>query len=88
MIGAYDMGAQMRQIMKAAGQELPESKPTLEVNPTHPLIERLKEEIQEDRFENLAFILFDQAALAEGSALEDPAGYVNRMNKLLLELTE
>ncbi len=88
VIGAYDMGAQMRQIMKAAGQELPESKPTLEVNPTHPLIERLKEEIQEDRFENLAFILFDQAALAEGSALEDPAGYVNRMNKLLLELTE
>lgn len=88
VIGAYDMGAQMRQIMKAAGQELPDSKPSLEVNPNHPLIERLKDEIQDDRFDNLAFILFDQAALSEGTALEDPAGYVSRMNQLLLELTD
>jgi molecular chaperone HtpG len=86
VLGAYDMGIQMRQIMEAAGQSIPGSKPTLEVNPTHPLVEKLNGEIQEDRFNELSLIIFEQAALAEGSALEDPAGYVKRVNRLLLDL--
>jgi molecular chaperone HtpG len=88
VLGAYDMGAQMRQIMQAAGQSLPASKPTLEINPQHPLIEKLTQEIQDDRFENLAMILFDQAVLSEGSQLSDPSSYVTRINNLLLELTK
>jgi len=83
--GAYDMGAQMRQIMEAAGQKMPDSKPTMEINPSHPLMERLNGEVQEDRFEDLASIVFDQAALSEGRALDDPAEYVKRINKLLME---
>ena len=86
VVGAHDMGAQMRQIMEAAGQAMPETKPTLEINVTHPLVENLKDEIQEDRFADLAAILFDQAALAEGGQLDDPAAYVQRINKLLLQL--
>jgi len=84
--GAYDMGAQMRQIMEAAGQKMPESKPTLEINPGHPLMERLNSEVQEDRFEELAKVVFDQAALAEGRPLDDPANYVRIINKLLMEV--
>lgn len=86
VLGAYDMGAQMRQIMEAAGQAVPGSKPTLEINPTHPIVEKLKDEIQEDRFNDLSLIIFEQATLAEGSNLEDPAGYVKRVNQLLLDL--
>lgn len=83
--GAYDMGVQMRQIMEAAGQKLPDSKPTMEINPGHPLMERLNGEVQEDRFEELANVVFDQAALAEGRTLDDPAAYVKRINRLLME---
>ncbi len=85
VVGAYDMGAQMRQIMEAAGQHVPDSKPTLEINPNHPIMERLNAEVQEDRFEDLAHIVFDQAALSEGATLEDPSSYVKRINKLLME---
>lgn len=84
--GAYDLGPQMRQIMEAAGQKMPATKPTLEINVEHPLVERLEKEIQQDRFDELAHVIFDQATLAEGSALEDPALYVRRINKLLLEM--
>ena len=86
VVGDYDMGAQMRRMLEAAGQEVPESKPILEVNPTHPLLEKLDAEADEDRFADLASIIFDQASLAEGGTLEDPAAYVARLNKLLLEL--
>jgi molecular chaperone HtpG len=85
VVGAYDMGAQMRQIMEAAGQKLPDSKPTLEINPSHPLMERLTAEVQDDRFSDLASVVFDQAALSEGRVLDDPAAYVKRINALLLE---
>ena len=85
VVGAYDMGAQMRQIMEASGQKVPNSKPTLEINPSHPLIEKLNAEVQEDRFVDLAMIVFDQAALSEGKALEDPSTYVKRINSLLME---
>lgn len=81
-----DMGEQMRQIMAAAGQKLPETKPILELNPTHPLILKLDQEQDEDRFADLARIVLDQAMLAEGRQLKDAAAYVHRLNKLLLEL--
>ena len=82
----FALGAQMRRIMEASGQPVPESKPIFEFNPSHPLIERLDAESDEDRFKDLTLILFDQAALAEGEAPQDAAGYVNRLNGLLLEL--
>jgi len=85
-IGEHDIGVQMRQILAASGQALPESKPVFEFNPAHPLIEKLDAEPDQDRFADLARILFDQAALASGDGLKDPAAYVKRLNKLLLEL--
>jgi len=88
VVGDYDMGSQMRRIMEAAGQKLPESKPILEINPAHPLAVMLDQESDEDRFESLAHIVFDQATLAEGGQLEDPAGYVSRLNKLLVEMKQ
>ena len=85
VVGAYDLGIQMRQIMEAAGQKMPDSKPTLEINPGHPLMERLSAEVQEDRFNDLANVVYDQAALTEGRGLDDPAAYVKRINALLME---
>ncbi|WP_286237638.1 molecular chaperone HtpG [Neptuniibacter halophilus] len=87
VLGAHDMGLQMRQIMEAAGQAVPDSKPTFEINPEHPLIVKLDKEADEDRFADLAQVLFDQAGLAAGAQLDDPASYVARLNKLLLELS-
>ena len=86
-IGEQDLGLQMRQILEASGQKVPDSKPIFEFNPAHPLIERLDAEPDEDRFADLSHILFDQAALAAGDSLKDPASYVRRLNKLLVELT-
>ncbi|MEM6709363.1 MAG: molecular chaperone HtpG [Pseudomonadota bacterium] len=80
------MGAQMRRIMEASGQALPESKPIFEYNPDHALLERLAEESDEDRFGELLRILFDQAALADGTVPKDTGAYVQRLNRLLLEL--
>jgi molecular chaperone HtpG len=87
VVGDHDMGAQMRRIMESAGQAVPEAKPILEVNPGHPLLQKLDAESDEDRFSDLASVVFDQALLAEGGQLEDPAAYVSRLNKLLLELS-
>ncbi|MCQ4269993.1 molecular chaperone HtpG [Pseudomonas kuykendallii] len=86
-IGEADLGLQMRQILEASGQKVPDSKPIFEFNPTHPLIEKLDREPDEDRFGELSHILFDQAALAAGDSLKDPASYVRRLNKLLVELS-
>ncbi|HCJ29955.1 MAG TPA: molecular chaperone HtpG [Pseudomonas sp.] len=86
-IGEQDLGLQMRQILEASGQKVPESKPIFEINPAHPLIEKLDAEPDEDRFADLSHILFDQAALAAGDSLKDPAAYVQRLNKLLVELS-
>ena len=86
-IGEQDLGLQMRQILEASGQKVPESKPIFEINPGHPLIEKLDGEADEDRFADLSHILFDQAALAAGDSLKDPASYVRRLNKLLVELS-
>ncbi len=87
VVGDYDMGAQMKRIMEAAGQAVPDSKPIFEINPTHPLIQRLDKEADEDRFADLTRIVFDQATLAEGGQLDDPAAYVERLNTLLLQLS-
>ncbi|WP_160152932.1 molecular chaperone HtpG [Microbulbifer sp. ALW1] len=81
-----DMGMQMRRILEQAGQSLPEAKPIFELNPSHPLVQRLDQEQDEDRFADLTNILMDQANLAAGNQLADPADYVRRLNALLLEL--
>ena len=86
VLSDQDMGAQMRRIMEAAGQTLPPSNPIFEFNAEHPLLQRLDAEADEDRFADLASVLFDQAALAEGRSLTDPGAYSTRLNKLLLEL--
>lgn len=88
VVGEQDMGAQMRRLLEQAGQSVPESKPTLEINPEHPLIQKMDKEADEDRFGDLAKVIFDQASLAEGGSLEDPGAYVQRLNKLLIELSQ
>ena len=84
----FDMGMQMRKIMEASGQAVPETKPIFEVNPTHPLVVKLDQEKDEDRFSDIVSILFGQAGLADGVQLEDPADFSTRLNKLLLELVD
>ncbi|PAU89059.1 molecular chaperone HtpG [Pseudomonas sp. WN033] len=88
VINEDGMGLQMRKILEATGQKAPESKPILEINPTHPLLEKLDAEQDEERFTDLTRILFDQAALAAGEALQDPGSYVRRLNALLVELSK
>ena len=78
----HDMSAHMSRILKAAGQSTPGSKPILEINPKHPLVQKLKYE--DAKFADWVSLLFDQALLAEGGTLEDPAGFVKRMNQMLL----
>ena len=85
-LGEHDLGEQMRRIMAASGQPVPESKPVLEINPTHPLIQQLGRESGEQRFADIARVVIDQATLAEGRPLKDPASFVQRLNRLLLEL--
>jgi molecular chaperone HtpG len=77
-----DMGGNLARILKAAGQKIPEAKPILEVNPRHPIVSRLKPE--DSRFDDWASVLFDQALLAEGGTLDDPAQFVKRVNELML----
>ena len=86
VLGEHDLGIQMRRIMEATGQAAPDSKPHFEVNLTHPLVERLNDEPDEDRFGDLVSILFDQASLAEGNTVAEPGAYVQRVNKLLVDL--
>ncbi|MDO8346680.1 MAG: molecular chaperone HtpG [Rugosibacter sp.] len=79
-----EMSGNLARMLKAAGQAVPTSKPILEINPQHPVVQRLKTE--ETRFDDWAAVLFDQALLAEGGQLDDPATFVKRMNQLLLEM--
>jgi len=81
-----DMSANLERLLKAAGHEVPGSKPILEINPEHPLVLRLKEEVGKERFADWSSILFEQALLAEGGALEDPGAFVKRLNQLMLDL--
>ena len=86
--GEFALGRQMQRIMEATGQAFSPPKPSFEYNAEHPLLKRLEQESDEDRFAELVLVLFDQASLAEGDALQDAGAYVNRMNRLLLELLE
>ncbi|RZI41343.1 molecular chaperone HtpG [Herbaspirillum sp. HC18] len=80
----HELSGNLLRMLKAAGQNAPESKPILEINPDHPLVRRLKYE--ESKFDDWSNILFDQAALAEGGTLSDPAGFVKRLNQMLLDM--
>jgi molecular chaperone HtpG len=82
----YGMSMNLERLLKAAGQKVPNSKPILEINPHHPLVQGLKYESDETRFADWSHILFDQALLAEGGQLEDPATFVRRLNELMLAL--
>jgi len=80
----HDIGGNLARLLKAAGQKTPDSKPILEINPKHPVVLRIRHE--EQHFDDWAAVLFDQAMLAEGGQLDDPAGFVRRINQLMLEL--
>ncbi|OUS39901.1 molecular chaperone HtpG, partial [Oleispira antarctica] len=86
VVGQNDMNDNLRQMLAAAGQEIPEAESTLEVNPNHPLIETMDKEQDESRFNDLAHVIYGQAQLAQGSQLQKPAEYVNKLNKLLHDL--
>ena len=79
-----DYGLQMRKLLEAAGQALPSARPTLEINPAHPLVKKLEQLPDGEQFRDLAGLLHDEATLAEGGQLADPAGFVRRLNRLLL----
>ena len=78
----YDMGGNLERLLKSAGQKVQHTKPILEINPHHPMVRRLKTEVE--NFEDWSHLLFGQALLAEGGQLEDPAAFVKRLNELLL----
>eukprot|EP00095_Tigriopus_kingsejongensis_P004877 snap_masked-scaffold1_size3401120-processed-gene-11.12 protein:Tk04877 transcript:snap_masked-scaffold1_size3401120-processed-gene-11.12-mRNA-1 annotation:"heat shock protein 90" len=84
VLGAQDMALHMQQLLKQAGHELPDSKPVLEINPEHAMLARMDQEVDEDRFGDWVSLLYDQAMLAEGGTLEDGAGFVRRLNDMLL----
>ena len=86
VVDDMDMSANLERMLKAAGQEVGGTKPIFEINPEHPMVMRLKDELDDDRFSDWSSILFDQALLAEGGQLEDPASYVKRLNTLLLQV--
>ncbi len=83
-----DMGIQLQRLLKSAGQEVADIQPIFELNPEHPLVRQLRDEKNNERFKEWTHILFDQAVLAEGGQLKDPSIFVQRMNKLLLDLTQ
>jgi molecular chaperone HtpG len=85
VVGQNDMGEQMRKIMQAAGQAVPETKPILELNMEHPLVSKLADENNDDNAGRLASVLFDQAALSAGRQLENPAQFVQELNKLMFQ---
>ena len=86
VLSEHDMALYMQQLMKQAGHDMPSSKPVLEINPTHPLLTKMEAETDDEQFKDWASILFDQALLAEGGQLEDPAGFVHKLNTLMLKL--
>jgi len=86
VVGEHDMSANLARVLKSVGQDAPMSKPTLEVNLGHPLVKRLEAEQDETRFGDLGLILLDQAQLAEGGQLDDPAAFVGRINTLMMSM--
>ncbi|CAG0908657.1 unnamed protein product [Cyprideis torosa] len=88
VLNEHEMAMYMQQLLKQAGQEIPTSKPVLEVNVDHPIVARLQSEADGDRFNDWSALLLDQAILAEGGHLEDPAGFVAKMNDIMLALAK
>lgn len=86
--GQDEMGSQLARMMQAAGQQVPEAKPILEINPDHELIVNLQDEQDEDRFKDWMSVLFGQALLAERGQIEDPSSFARQLNKLLLNLSK
>jgi len=86
VVGEYDMSANLARVLKSVGQAAPTLKPILEVNLDHPLVKRLEAESDQARFTDLGQLLFDQAQLAEGGQLDDPAAFVGRLNRLMLNM--
>ncbi len=80
------MDASLERLLKSAGQSVPGSKPILEINPQHPIVDALKEETDDTRFNDWVFILFEQALLSEGGQLDDPAAFVKRMNEMFVSM--
>ncbi len=83
-----DMSSQMIKLMESVGQQAPETKPVFELNPEHQLVKHLNDEQDEDKFKQWSEVLLDQALLAERGSLKDPAGFVSRLNKLMLDLNK
>ena len=86
MLNEHDMAMHMQRILKEAGHAMPSSKPILEINPDHPIVKKLDAEKSKKKFDDWSDILFDQAILAEGGQLEDPASFVNKLNKMLVSI--
>lgn len=84
----HDMGRHLEQILKASGQNIPGTRPILEINPAHPVLQKIDNEPDEDRFADWSQILFDQALLSEGGQLRDPAGFVSKLNGLIVSLAD
>lgn len=84
VLGEQDMALHMQQLLKQAGHDLPSTKPVLEINPDHAIVQRMDNEPDEDRFADWVSLLYDQAMLAEGGQLEDGAGFVRKLNEMLL----
>ncbi|MES9825133.1 MAG: molecular chaperone HtpG [Candidatus Thiodiazotropha endolucinida] len=87
VVEEHDMSANLARVLKSVGQDAPQTKPIMEINAEHPLVERLEGEQDGDKFGDLTKVLFDQAQLAEGGQLDDPAAFVRRLNSLMLKLT-
>jgi len=87
VVGDYDMSQNLARVLKQLGQDAPMPTPVIEVNLEHPLLQRMDNEADEEKFGELARLVFDQALLAEGGQLEDPAGFVHRLNRLMLDLS-
>jgi len=86
VVAEDQMAANLQRMLKSAGHDVPESKPIMELNPTHPLVVQLKTEENEDKMADWANILFEQALLAEGGQLQDPAAFITRINSMFVEM--
>ena len=83
VVGEHDISGNLERILKAAGQNTPDVKPTLEINPEHTLIKKLEKLSGSEEFDEYASVIFDQAILSEGGQLDDPVSFVKKINRLL-----